>query len=936
MAARALLDSGTTRTAVSAEFLGQNCINWHRSPGKVKVANETTIQSAGEVTLGITTGGQCGSLRCVVIDPLFCDIDVLLGMDCIRQWGGVLIDGEGRAQFGHQCKVAGVCAAVAAEPESDNLTLNEEDFSAVYQQGAWVVKWKWKSEPVGLGGYVPNYKVKEGIREEFEEKVGQWIRNGWLKPYTGPVKAVIPLMAVEQPCKKKVRPVLDFRKLNEHVRSYTGDSDVCEDKIRSWRSCGENAKMLDLQDAYLQLRVDPSLWAYQVVHFKGRVYCLTRLGFGLNCAPRIMTHVLRKVLGLDPQVAEATDSYVDDILVREDVVSAAQVSEHLEKFGLLAKPPQPIADSRVLGLQLYRGSAGLLWRRGNEVPGGGEEELSRSEFFSVCGRLVGHYPVCGWLRTHCSFAKRLCKGAAWNDKVGCEAMNLLRKILHEVSSSDPVGGKWLVQQRRECTVWCDASSLAIGVVLEESGECIEDGSWLRKVDDGAHINLAELEAAIRGLNLALKWKFEEIRLCTDSATVHGWLTSALTDSHRPKIYGLSEMLVRRRLMLVKEMKKEYNVQIHLNLVRSSENKADGLTRVSKGWQGVKRMNAGEDVSCFGLFSSIREVHEKHHFGAEKTLYSCEKAGVEASEAEVREVIRSCSRCATIDPAPVRWERGRLDVEECWVRLACDVTHYKHEKFLSVVDCGPSRFSVWRRLSSEDGAVVAREFLSLFRERGPPRELLLDNSTTFRSADVRRVCDKFGVTLRFRCAYRPGGNGIVERNHRTIKRTAARANIDPLDAVFWYNLLPLEKENPDSVPSSVLSYQWRFPVPVAGVEENVVNGPFSVGERVYVKPPGARCVSEWREGKVTRVHSSTNVEVDGVPRHVGDLRKRVGVSEPLRAPLYEFARNEEDSGSEEESSQSEDTEATPAREEAMTRRPRRAVRRPVWMTDYEIM
>jgi len=888
------------------------------------VANETTIQSVGEVTLRVTTGGRCGNLRCVIIDPLFGDIDALLGMDCIRQWGGVLINREGRAEFGHHCDV-GICAVTTPkeQPVDDTLTLEEKDFSAVYREGAWVVKWRWKSEPVGLGGYVPNYKVKEEIREEFEGKVEQWIRNGWLQPYSGPVKAVIPLMAVEQPCKKKVRPVLDFRRLNEHVLSYTGDSDVCEDKIRSWRFCGENAKLLDLQDAYLQLHVDPSLWAFQVVHFKGRVYCLTRLGFGLNCAPRIMTHVLRKVLKLDPQVAEGTDSYVDDILVREDVVAAARVSEHLRQFGLLAKPPEVIADSRVLGLQLCRGSTGLSWKRGNEVPEVGEGELNRSEFFSVCGKLVGHYPVCGWLRTHCSFAKRLCKGSAWNDKVGCEAMDFLRKMLHKVGDSDPVGGKWSVNQSTECTVWCDASSLAIGVILEESGKCIEDGSWLRKVDDGSHINLAELEAAIRGLNLALKWKFEKIWLCTDSATVYGWLTSALTDSHRPKIYGLSEMLVKRRLLLVKEMKEEYQVQIQVSLVRSSENKADCLTRIDKGWKGVKEAGVCENVSCFGLFSSVRDVHDKHHFGIEKTLYSCKQAGVEASEAEVKEVIRSCSRCATVDPAPVQWERGRLDVEECWERLACDVTHYKHDKYLSIVDCGPSRFCVWRRLTCEDGAVVAKEFLSLFRERGPPRELLLDNSTTFRSAEVRRVCDRFGVILRFRCAYRPAGNGIVERNHRTIKRTAARANIDPLDAVFWYNLLPLENENPASVPSSMLSYKWRFPIPAGGVEgDNTANCPFSVGERVYVKPPGARCVSEWREGVVTSIQSPSNIEVNGVPRHVGDLRKIAGATNS----------NDREESSSDESNDGSDAEAAPTGEPGGGR-PRRAVRKPAWMDEY---
>ena len=37
---------------------------------------------------------------------------------------------------------------------------------------------------------------------------------------------ILPLMAVEQQMKGKVRPVLDFRKLNEFVECYTGDNEL--------------------------------------------------------------------------------------------------------------------------------------------------------------------------------------------------------------------------------------------------------------------------------------------------------------------------------------------------------------------------------------------------------------------------------------------------------------------------------------------------------------------------------------------------------------------------------------------------------------------------------------------------------------------------------------------------------------------------------------
>ena len=43
-----------------------------------------------------------------------------------------------------------------------------------------------------------NYAVKEELRPAFERAIDEWICNGWLQPYDGPVKATIPLMAIEQ------------------------------------------------------------------------------------------------------------------------------------------------------------------------------------------------------------------------------------------------------------------------------------------------------------------------------------------------------------------------------------------------------------------------------------------------------------------------------------------------------------------------------------------------------------------------------------------------------------------------------------------------------------------------------------------------------------------------------------------------------------------
>ena len=54
------------------------------------------------------------------------------------------------------------------------------------------------------------------------------------------------------------------------------------------------------------------------------------------------------------------------------------------------------------------------------------------------------------------------------------------------------------------------------------------------------------------------------------------------------------------------------------------------------------------------------------------------------------------------------------------------------------------------------------------------QLLLDNSASFTSSRMKDFCQKWKVKLIFRGAYRLSGTWIVEKNHRTIKRMAARS------------------------------------------------------------------------------------------------------------------------------------------------------------------
>ena len=113
-----------------------------------------------------------------------------------------------------------------------------------------------------------------------------------------------------------------------------------------------------------------------------------------------------------------------------------------------------------------------------------------------------------------------------------------------MGQKDPVQGRWAVPCVNEGQVWCDASSLATGVILQIGDVIVEDAAWLRKKHDAAHINVVELDSVIQGLNMAIRWCLKTVTILTDSAIVRRWLTSVLTGNRKVWSSGLAEMLIK--------------------------------------------------------------------------------------------------------------------------------------------------------------------------------------------------------------------------------------------------------------------------------------------------------------------------------------------------------------------------------------------------------
>ena len=844
----------------------------------MKVLNGDSLRCNRVTNVTIDVAGKKIILKCIIIDSLpVCH--AILGMDFIRMVGGLQISKAGQVQIGSERMYEKFCNTAI----SKEVSIEDKDFSAKYDGEKWTVSWPWiGNEGPQVRSFVGQYKIDENIEDRFNEEVEKWIENGWLVEYKGEVKSGLPLMAVIQEYKDKVRPVLDYKKLNEYVSSHTAESAVCQESMRKWRKMGSNVKILDLRNAYLQLHVSKDLWPYQVVKFKGQTYCLTRLGFGLNIAPKVMTKVVNSILSQNDQIRKATDSYIDDIAVNEDIVSVGEVKNLLNNYGLDVKEPQTVGDTRVLGLRTYLTNGTVMWKRDNsEVLRdiGVQMEFTKRQVFSYCGKLLGHYPVCNWLRPCCSYIKRKINDLGWEDSVNTEIVEQMHDLARIAERNDPVKGKWQVTNLNECTLWCDASSLALGIVIETDGVIIEDSSWLRKEEEANHINLAELESVIKGINVAIAWGFKNINLKTDSATVFGWISSLIEKSKRVKVAGLSEMLVKRRLVLLSDLIEAYNLQIQIAKVASEINKADALTRIPKAWLSKRNSQLENSfVAVKDRANVIKEIHDKFHGGLERTFYAVKIIAPDMNirREEVLDVVKNCEKCLSIDPTPIRWEHGCLEVTKIWKRISVDVSHYENQIYLVIVDCGPSRYGIWRLIRNESACVVIHELTKVIQEMGIPNEMLLDNYASFRSESFREFLEKWNIEPIYRCANRPEGNGIVERHHRTIKRMAKRSGSEISHIVYWYNNTPNK--------SGKIPYQMYFNrlsrLPYEEVKEkqssddNERRMDFAIGEEVFLKTPNARCTDVWKTGVVTGLPKNpSTLEVNGMPYHISHVRHR---------------------------------------------------------------
>lgn len=105
-----------------------------------------------------------------------------------------------------------------------------------------------------------------------------------------------------------------------------------------------------------------------------------------------------------------------------------------------------------------------------------------------------------------------------------------------------------------------------GCFLAVDSSVMEDATWLRrKASDASYINVAALDAVLKSVNLALKWKLRAFEIMTDSVRVYIWMRSVITTGSRINTKGSAEMLIRRRLSDLRDLISQFGLTMNVYL-----------------------------------------------------------------------------------------------------------------------------------------------------------------------------------------------------------------------------------------------------------------------------------------------------------------------------------------------------------------------------------
>ena len=310
------------------------------------------------------------------------------------------------------------------------------------------------------------------------------------------------------------RLIMDLSDLNKYIKKIHFKMDGLS-TISSLIGSDDFMASLDLQDAFLTIAMHPSMYKYLCFDFEGVRYCFVALVFGLSCAPRIFTKLLKIPLSYLRLTGHKNSAWLDDILLVGSSYSSTKKAIKfaytlLESLGFVIKD----AKSQLLPTQSIS-HVGFEWdsvAHTVSVPSSKVTDLkllcmnakSRSVSLRFLAKIIGTIesfifgcPIAPLHYRHLQFDlnKSVSKGAHWNTRIELSAMAIgdldwwLGCELHLPPSP-------LAPFSHTHTMETDASLEGWGAYSGPSH--FTQGRWSLE-ESKLHINYLELKAVLLGL-----------------------------------------------------------------------------------------------------------------------------------------------------------------------------------------------------------------------------------------------------------------------------------------------------------------------------------------------------------------------------------------------------------------------------------------------------
>ena len=366
-----------------------------------------------------------------------------------------------------------------------------------------------------------------------DAEVRHLIEKGAVRRLDNFTKAFVsPLFTVPKP-NGTHRLIINLRKLNRFIDNKPFKMLRLQDAFDAIPKGSWGCK-IDLKDAYLQVPLARDLQRYVAFCWKGDLYAFQTLCFGISCAPRLFTKLMKALVKVARERGISVLAYLDDLFVFAPSKELCN-SKTAEMLNLLATHGWKINENKScltpsqkvtwLGLEwnLEQGTVAVPLDKKQEIFSLIKDILttgvtSRRELETLQGKLnfyrygvrIGRtllHPVITWTNRHTKTRTR----DSWVlvDRSLREALQpWLRDATFEES-------RLFTHLKVDGVVCCDSSNLGYGAVWKDS---VLSGHWSDSILR-LHINIKELMAVEQAcLEWGHRWIGLNIQFLLDNAT----------------------------------------------------------------------------------------------------------------------------------------------------------------------------------------------------------------------------------------------------------------------------------------------------------------------------------------------------------------------------------------------------------------------------------